>query len=486
MLLTITCQGRDADKLGFLLHKHPDRFQTIPLSYGRCHVFYPKSTAETVTACLMLDIDPVALTKNKRNHRNSFALAGYVNDRPYVASSFLSVAISNAFGTAMAGTCKKFPDAPAIEFDVEVSIDVLPSRGGKKMIHRVFEPLGYEVTASEIQLDHQFPEWGSSCYCRVTLSGKHTIARLLQHLYVLVPVFDNQKHYFIDQAELDKLLDKGKDWIQPHPEKEWIVSRYLKYNRSLANQALAVLTKDDFDLAAEVTDETDTPPASANPADSGNSIAGNSIPGKQLKLNEQRLAAVDRQLDACGASTVIDLGCGEGKLLRRLLKKWQFREIVGVDVCVASLEIASKRLRLQELPKFQAERVKLIHGSLMYRDRRFAGFDGAAVVEVIEHLDPPRLSAFEQVVFKHAQPKTIVLTTPNSDYNVMWPSLPAGTFRHPDHRFEWSRSEFQTWAQRIADTYGYTFEILPVGEVDPVVGSPTQMAVFRLAAEPVK
>jgi 3' terminal RNA ribose 2'-O-methyltransferase Hen1 len=474
MLLTITCQGRDADKLGFLLHKHPDRFQTIPLSYGRCHVFYPQATDKLVTACLMLDIDTVALTKNKRNRRSTFALAGYVNDRPYVASSFLSVAISNAFGTAMASTCKKFPAAPAIEFDVEVSIDVLPSRGGTKMINRIFEPLGYQVTASEIQLDHQFPEWGSSCYSSVVLTGHVTIARLLQHLYVLVPVFDNQKHYFIDQAELDKLLAKGKDWLEGHPEKEWIVSRYLKYDRSLANQALASLTENRFESETDAAVETEASPTSSSPPDAG----------KQIRLNDQRLDAVEQQLDACGASSVIDLGCGEGKLLRRLLKKWQFREIVGVDVCVASLEIAAKRLRLRELPAFQSERVKLLHGSLMYRDRRFDGFDAAAVVEVIEHLDPPRLSAFEQVVFKHARPNTIVLTTPNSDYNVMWPSLPAGKFRHPDHRFEWSRNEFRTWAQHIADTYGYTFEILPVGEEDPSVGSPTQMAVFRIAAEP--
>jgi 3' terminal RNA ribose 2'-O-methyltransferase Hen1 len=464
MLLTINCRGPQANELGFLLHKHPDRFQSISMSHGCCHVFYPESTDHSVTACLMLDIDPVAMIKNKRNRRNSFALAGYVNDRPYVASSFLSVAIANAFGTAMAGICKKHPSATGIEFPLKVSIDVMPCRGGADHLKRVFEPLGYGVDAEVIQLDSKFPSWGSSPYFSVTLTGTTTISRLLQHLYVLAPVFDNQKHYFVDHAELEKLLSKGEGWLDSHPEKEFIVSRYLKYSRGLANEALARLSGNEDEA-------TNKMPATA------------SNDANRPRLNDQRLDAVQHQLEACGASTVVDLGCGEGKLLRRLLKKWQFRELVGVDVSIAALEVASKRLRLKDLPKFQCDRVNLLHGSLMYRDKRFAGFDAAVVVEVIEHLDPPRLAAFEQVVFKHARPKTVILTTPNSEYNVMWPSLPAGKFRHPDHRFEWNRQKFEDWARQTATSHGYTVGFFPVGEEEPEIGAPTQMAVFNLGAE---
>jgi len=129
-------------------------------------------------------------------------------------------------------------------------------------------------------------------------------------------------------------------------------------------------------------------------------------------------------------------------LLRELLKDKRFDEILGMDVSVRALEIAAKRLKIDDLPSFQADRIKLIHGSLMYRDKRLAEFDAAAVVEVIEHLDPPRLSAFERVLFQHAKPRTVVLTTPNAEYNIMWETLPAGNFRHPDHRFEWTRQEF--------------------------------------------
>ena len=155
-------------------------------------------------------------------------------------------------------------------------------------------------------------------------------------------------------------------------------------------------------------------------------------------------------------------------------------DIVGMDVSYRSLEIASERLRLDRMPAKQQVRLKLIHGSLMYRDKRLAGYDAATVVEVIEHLDAPRLTAFERVLFEAAHPKTIVVTTPNVEYNVRFATLPAGQFRHKDHRFEWTREQFQQWASRISERFGYAVRFLPVGEEDPQLGAPTQMGVFSL------
>jgi 3' terminal RNA ribose 2'-O-methyltransferase Hen1 len=175
---------------------------------------------------------------------------------------------------------------------------------------------------------------------------------------------------------------------------------------------------------------------------------------------------------------VLDLGCGEGRLLQALLKEKQFAAIVGLDVSHRALEITHDRLHYDRLPPAQKERLRLLHGSLIYRDQRLAGFEAAAVVEVIEHLDAPRLAAFERVLFECAQPKTIVITTPNCEYNVKWETLPAGKFRHRDHRFEWTRAEFQEWAGRVATRFGYNVRFLPVGPEDPTVGSPTQMGVF--------
>jgi 3' terminal RNA ribose 2'-O-methyltransferase Hen1 len=182
-------------------------------------------------------------------------------------------------------------------------------------------------------------------------------------------------------------------------------------------------------------------------------------------------------LKESGAKRVLDLGCGEGKLLRALLHDAAFAEVVGVDVSARALEIANQRL--ERFPEEVRGRAKLLHGSLTYRDARLAGYDAAAVVEVIEHLDPPRLSAFERVLFEFARPGMVVLTTPNREYNVRFETLAEGAMRHSDHRFEWTRAEFRAWGDRVASRRGYAVTYRPVGDEDPEVGAPTQMGVFR-------
>jgi 3' terminal RNA ribose 2'-O-methyltransferase Hen1 len=306
---------------------------------------------------------------------------------------------------------------------------------------------------------------------------------------VLVPVLDGEKHYWVGDAEVEKLLRVGEGWLATHPERELIARRYLKHRQSLVRDAIArlVIEEEGAEDAASAPDSASADSAeeqlesAANFAresfESAASLAGEPLE-RPVSLNEQRLATVLGALRATGASSVLDLGCGEGRLLRILLSDRSFARIVGMDVSHRALEIATDRLRLDRLPPMQRERIELFHGSLMYRDKRLSGFDAAAVVEVIEHLDPPRLAAFERVLFEHARPGTVVLTTPNAEYNVRWPTLPAGNFRHRDHRFEWTRAEFQEWATRVAGRFGYAVRFAPVGPVDPEVGSPTQMGLF--------
>jgi 3' terminal RNA ribose 2'-O-methyltransferase Hen1 len=464
MLLTLTTTHRPASDLSFLLHKHPDRFQSFDLSFGHAHVFYPEVTTDQCSACLLLDVDPVAMVRGKNPDQN-FLLAQYVNDRPYAASSFLSVAISQVFGSALQGRCKDRPDLPATPLPLTARLDVLPVRGGERFLRAVFEPLDYDVEAARHPLDDKFPEWGDSSYFSVTVRKTTTLADLLTHLYVLTPVFDNRKHYFVGEDELEKLLAKGEGWLARHPEKDEIARRYLRFQPTLFRQALARLVQEEDPLE---TDEDDPAPPQA----------AEEVLEKPLSLNEQRLGAVLAALRAAGARRVLDLGCGAGNLLRELLQDNQFDEIVGLDVSIRSLEAAQRRLKLDRLPPAQASRIKLLHGSLMYRDKRLEGFDAAAVVEVVEHLDPPRLSAFERVLFEFARPRMIVLTTPNREYNVTWPTLPSGQFRHPDHRFEWTQKEFQDWAHGVPSRFGYAVRFLSVGPEHETLGPPTQMGVF--------
>lgn len=466
MLLTITTTHRPTSDLGYLLHKHPQRFQSFDLSFGKAHVFYPEINDERCTACLLLDVDAVGMVRGK-NAGAGFLLTQYVNDRPYTASSFLSVAIAQVFGSALQGRCKDRVELVGKSIPLSARLDVLPVRGGERFLRNVFEPLGYAVEATRCPLDERFPEWGESPYFAVMISKTTTLAELLTHLYVLIPVFENSKHYWIGEDEMEKLLAKGEGWLAGHPEKQEITRRYLKFQPSLFRTALSRLVQEEEPL--EVADDEST-------ADKAEDLFES-----PLSLNDQRLSSVAAALRASGAKRVLDLGCGEGKLIRELLKEKQFEEIVGLDVSIRSLEMAQRRLKLERLPIKKAERVKLVHGSLMYRDKRLEGFDAAAVVEVVEHLDPPRLSAFERTLFEFAKPRTVVLTTPNREYNVTWETLPAGQFRHPDHRFEWTQQEFQDWAKAVAGRFDYTVGFVAVGPEDEKLGPPTQMAIFDLA-----
>lgn len=460
MLLTISTTHHPATDISYLLHKRPDRCQSFDLSFGKAHVFYPEATDEKTTVALLLDVDPIGLARS-RNQNQSFLLGSYVNDRPYVASSFMSVAITQVFGSAMAGRCKDRPQLVDQPLPLTAMIDVLPVRAVDGFVERIFEPLGYQVSVTTHELDSQFPDWGRSPYTSVTLQATTTLSQLLTHLYVLIPVFDNNKHYYVGDDEVEKLLAKGDGWLATHPERDLITRRSLRHRPGLFREALARLAEVD-----ERIDETDEV----------RDTAPEVVPEPVLNLNAQRIGSVLAILKDSGAKSVIDLGCGEGKLLRELARVKQFERIVGMDVSVRSLEIATEKLRLEP----GNERLSLIHGSLMYRDIRLAGFDAASVVEVIEHLDPPRLSAFERVVFEFARPRTVVVTTPNKEYNVVWESLPAGKFRHSDHRFEWTRHEFQTWADAVAARFEYAVQLHPIGQLDETVGSPTQMAVFAI------
>jgi len=451
--------------LGYLLHKNPAKLHSFEMSFGKAYVFYPEATSERCTAALLLDVDPVGLVRGKRGQHEGGTLDQYVNDRPYVLSSFLSVAMGRAFGTAMSGRSKGRQQLADQPIPLAAKLTVVACGAGEGLIRELFEPLGYTATVERHPLDEKFPEWGEGPYYTVMLAGTIRLRDLLNHLYVLIPVLDAEKHYWIGKDEVEKLLRRGEGWLASHPHKEAIVKRYLPRQRELAREALARLTEED-NLDPDATEQTHSEEESKME--------------EPIRLWQQRVGAVVAVLRSVGAKRVLDLGCGEGKLLRSLLEERSLIEIVGMDVSYRSLEIAGRRLKLDRMPPKQKERLKLMHGSLMYRDKRLAGYDAATVVEVIEHLDAPRLAAFERVVFESARPKTIILTTPNAEYNVKFATLTAGQFRHKDHRFEWTREQFERWASQTSERFGYSVRYLPVGEEDPHVGAPTQMGVFSL------
>ncbi|PWT88960.1 MAG: 3' terminal RNA ribose 2'-O-methyltransferase Hen1 [Proteobacteria bacterium] len=460
MLITITNMGENATDLGFLLHKNPANLHSADLAFGKAYVFYSSATERRCTACLLLEVDPVELVRGSRQ------LEDYVNDRPYVASSYLTVAIGRVFGTALSGTCRKRPELVEAALPIEIAVEAVRARGGADVLRKLFEPLGYEVQAEAIPLDEQFPDWGESRYFRFTLKAIVTVHDALSHLYVLLPVLDDEKHYYIGDAEVDKLLRHGEGWLGQHPERQRIVQGYLKRRSSLVEEAMGRLLNEENASVMAVESRTEQAAQAEKKLE------------RPMTLHTQRLNLVAARLKALEAKTVLDLGCGEGKLLRRLLADRSFEEITGMDVSHRSLEVAASRLRLERMPERQRKRIRLLQGSLLYRDARLGGFDAAALVEVVEHLDLPRLAAMERVLFEFARPKHVLITTPNREYNALFPTLPAGKLRHGDHRFEWTRAEFAVWAEGVAARFGYRASLEPVGPVDERHGAPSQMAVF--------
>jgi len=461
MQLRISTSHYPATDLGYLLSKNPDKHQTFDVAFGTAHVFYPEATAERCTVALIVDVDPVGLVRG--SGEGDGPLTQYVNDRPYAASSFLAVAIAKVFSSGMSGNSKARAELAASAIPLEADIPVLRCRAGEVKLRACFEPLGYRVDATALPLDETFPEWGASPYFSVKLSGTVRLSELLTHLYVLLPALDGDKHYFVGSDEVQKLIDKGSDWLPAHPERDWIMSAYLKRRRSLVREALGKLLAEPEE---EVQDELLSKDQKEQSLE------------RTISLNEQRMIAVEAVLLQAGVSSVLDLGCGEGRLLGHLLEHRQFQRLLGVDVSCVSLERAVERLHFDRLPPLKRARIDVQQGSLTYRDARLAGFDAACAIEVIEHIDESRLAAFERTVFEFAQPALVVITTPNVEYNTRFEHLEHGTLRHRDHRFEWTRAQFQAWAADICSRYGYRVEFLPIGPVDPALGPPTQMGVF--------
>ncbi|MEM9917305.1 MAG: 3' terminal RNA ribose 2'-O-methyltransferase Hen1 [Bacteroidota bacterium] len=465
MLLQITTTHRPATDLGYLLGKHPDRHQSRELAFGTAHIFYPEASPDRCTAVLMLEMNAVALSRRMRKqNKGSDLLEHYVNDRPYVASSFLSSAISRVFGSALNGTCKDRSALVDQALPLEARLPTIVSKGGEALIRQLFEPLGYELELTAYPLDPHFLEWGESPYFSLVLRHKITLKELLNHLFVLIPVLDNNKHYFVGEMEIGKLERHAITWLNGHPAQELIVRRYLKYKKSYARK---------FKEKMDERESTDAETALDN------TLPEEKIE-KTMNLHELRLQKVVEVLKNTGASTVVDLGCGGGKLLKHLIRVPQFKKIVGMDVSHRSLEVAHSRLYLRDASPAKKARIQLIHGSLTYRDDRLANFEAAALVEVIEHLDAERLEALERNIFQYARPRTLVLTTPNREYNVLFENMPQDRLRHADHRFEWTRSELQQWANRVAERYGYQVAFACIGPAHETHGSPSQMAVFSL------
>jgi 3' terminal RNA ribose 2'-O-methyltransferase Hen1 len=496
MLITFTCHTDRAPEVGHLLGKNPASVFEREFSGGTVWVFAPDVADDHLTVAMVTEIDAVGLVRGPTTFTG---LDGYVNDRPYVANSLTSVALNVAFRTAMSGESKALPERVGERMRWEVHVPAVACDGGERLIADLFEPLGYTVACARLPLDPRFPAWGMSDVYDVRLAGEQTTAAVFNHLYVMLPVLDNAKHYYVAESEAEKLVHRGGDWLRTHPARDLIARRYLRYRRPLVTSALAQLRDPDGTPAEEEQEAgaeigLPEPVGLAQPSDAAVPTAGvalEAVPAAaaheahqahESGLHEQRLQAVMAAVRAVNATSLADLGCGEGRLLALALAERGLTRILGLDVSTRALTLAGRRLRLDDLAPAKRARIQIAQGSVLYRDARLRGFDVLAMVEVIEHLDPPRLGAMERIIFEHARPRRVVVTTPNREYNVVWEKLAPDALRHADHRFEWTRAECQSWAERVAATFGYTARREDIGPVEEGIGAPSQMVILDRAA----
>ncbi|PZE87272.1 3' terminal RNA ribose 2'-O-methyltransferase Hen1 [Curtobacterium sp. MCBD17_032] len=483
MLVTITTRGEAAPDLSHLLHKHPGRAQAFDLSVGTAHVFYPADTPDECTAALLVEVDAIALAKSKRYGADAQALSRYVNDRPYASTSMLATAIGQVFRSAMGARSASRPERAAAPMDLELALTSVPSERdehGVGLATRLFAPLGWTVEETRRQLDDTRPEWGDAATVGLRLRGHVRLADALRQLTVLLPVLDDAKHYWVGDDEVGMLLRRGEGWLAAHPLCELITTRSLAHQRGLVDDATTRLLGVDAGLDAGVPDGGHADDRSGGTAPVRTAPPADDAVG-ETPLYRRRAQAVLTALADVRAHTVADVGCGEGALLRHLFADRSFTTVIGTDVSPRELARAERRLRLDDVSDEQRARVRLLQSSVTYSDDRIAGLDAVVLMEVVEHVDPERLPALEASVFQAARPGAVVVTTPNAEHNVRYEHLAAGRFRHPDHRFEWTRDEFRAWAQAVGDRHGYTVEFRPVGDDDPEVGPPTQLALFRRA-----
>ncbi|MFZ4843620.1 methyltransferase domain-containing protein [Mycetocola saprophilus] len=501
MYLSITLTGSHASGLNHLLHKHPDRVHRREKNGSTATVFTPVFEPDRATVGLLLEVDPIGLVRGQGAARDSFTLGQYVNDRPYAANSLLAVALRQSFSTAFAGNSTARADIVDIPLPLRFEIPALP---GDTLIRELFEPLGWRVSETEVPLDPEIPAWGSAAAHRVVLEQDIVLARALSQLYVLLPVLDGAKHYWVDQSETQTLLRHGGDWLASHPRRELILRRALIHQGEYVDEAIAALdgvadapgTPGAWNAqgVSDAPDAQGTPGALATPATGAAASAIGSAANKtgpsasatgpaasatpRISLARERRDGILTRLRELPVSTVVDMGCGQGALLNVLLRDARFTRVIGADVSPSVLAQAERALGLDRMPETQRARLELVQSSLTYRDDRLAGADAMVLMEVIEHLDAERLPRLELAVFAHARPAHVLVSTPNAEYNVHYPGLAPGSFRHTDHRFEWTRAEFADWAERVAAEHGYLVAYSGLGPEDPATGAPTQLATF--------
>ncbi|MFC4100784.1 3' terminal RNA ribose 2'-O-methyltransferase Hen1 [Paenibacillus xanthanilyticus] len=466
MQIIIRADGAGANMLSHLLAKNPNNLYEREEKGAKVRLVYTVCDEQRTEAVLHVSPDPIELVKGSPD---SYDITQYINDREFVTSSLFCTYIRPSLGTALNGKPKEtFAEWVSHKFALTLSFGPVASNLPEPVVEQLFASLGYEVEQERGEADYPFALKHRSSVRYITLRGRQTLQTALRQLFILMPVLDDYKHYFIGEAEVEKLERYGEGWLEAHPQRELIVKRTLRFadviERYEANREPA---REEQNGAAE-------------PAAEAASLADGAEPAPKVRLNEQRYQAICETVQGLEHKrTVVDFGSGEGKLSARLAELAGVQEVMAVEPsAIARKRAADRFAKLAE--RGQGVVPKTVTGSLFYYDESLRGKDVIVLCEVIEHIEAHRVERAIATILNEYAPHALIVTTPNREYNQVYEMGEA--MRHADHRFEWTRGEFRQACERWR-TDGYELELQGVGERHEAYGHPTQMAIFRRREE---
>ncbi|WP_310831561.1 3' terminal RNA ribose 2'-O-methyltransferase Hen1 [Paenibacillus pedocola] len=472
MHLIIRATGTGAGMLSHLLAKNPNNLYDRTEKEARVRIVFTVSSEEETEAVIYVTPDPIELVKGDSSAHND--ITQYINDREFVTSSLFCSYIRPALGTALNGKPKEaYMPWVGKPLKLELTFGPVASNLPDRTLEELFTALGYEVQLERGDAEYSFALKTRSSARYIKLAGEQTLQTALQQLFVLIPALDDYKHYYISDDEVDKIRRYGAGWLEEHPQRSLILKRTLRFAGAI-KQYEAMAAKEKRSTAENSVDSEDVPAAVTV---SGESAVTEMQEEPKIRLNDLRYAAIAAAVEELYAkATIVDFGSGEGKLSAKLSSVPGVREIKAVEPSAASqLRAMDRFAKLADKPGIIVP--DPVTGSLFYFDESLRGKDVMILCEVIEHIDEYRLARVMENIFAEYAPKTLIVTTPNKDYNAVY-EMEQEELRHGDHRFEWGRKAFSVWCARWTETFDYTAELTGIGEGSVEFGYPTQMAIF--------
>jgi 3' terminal RNA ribose 2'-O-methyltransferase Hen1 len=430
MLLSISVEGAGADTLSYVVQKHPAKI----FEKGNLRLFFPKYDKNASSLVAMAEFPEFKLWD-----KDTPGADAYVSSREYALSSLFCRELKGAFGTVLSGKYKDEKDQKMAETPLEVVVDALPLATSltDEQLRSLFQPLRYAGFTPSYTVDHsyQYP-WMPQRHrvLELALRGQKTIREVLRHLLVLIPAIDNYTHYTELDTLVAELKNYGEGWLDQHPKKAFITARFLRNSRKLIKE---------FDGAEEKKQ-------------------GEAELEKRIFLGELRTNWFLDTVKRLGARSVVDAGCGSGRLAEAMNKAGVL-EVSAFDCHGKAVQAAKYHLE---------NKANVFFSSLMYRDDRLLSKDAILLQEVVEHMPAFQLRRAMELIFKVYRPKWVLMSTPNRSYNKIF-GMPEGAFRHRDHKFEFDEAE----AKRFCDSLpgGYKYAIEPIGQ-DYVPPTPQESA----------